>query len=63
MICGAWASDGCNHYDEETGDYKPEFMAEVDAMLKAEYEDAAKLLIDLDEEAKLAEEFFKGEKS
>ncbi len=26
-VCRAWADDGCEHIDEETGEMKPEFEA------------------------------------
>jgi hypothetical protein len=28
-ICRAWADDGCEHFDEETGELKPEFHAKA----------------------------------
>jgi hypothetical protein len=29
-LCGEWASEGCEHIDEETGYYKPEFAAKIE---------------------------------
>ena len=28
-ICGSWADDGCEHFDEESGLLKPEFNEEA----------------------------------
>jgi hypothetical protein len=27
-VCRTWASDGCEHIDEESGDLKPEFQTQ-----------------------------------
>lgn len=62
ILCGKWASDGCEHFDEDSGDYKPEFRGAVDAALKAENEMWEKLNRELEEEYKLADEYWKGEK-
>jgi hypothetical protein len=37
-ICRSWASDGCEHFDEETGEYKEEFKVEVERHRKLEAE-------------------------
>lgn len=34
-ICRVWASDGCDHIDEQ-GELRPEFQVEFDAILKEE---------------------------
>lgn len=35
-ICRAWADDGCEHFDENTGELKPEFVAQAEAAARAE---------------------------
>lgn len=35
-ICGEWASEGCEHIDENTGDIKPQYQAEADRIIEAE---------------------------
>lgn len=60
QLCGEWASEGCEHYDETTGGYKPEFQAQIDAAMKAENEFCDRLAADLEEEAKLAERAERG---
>lgn len=35
-ICRAWASEGCEHYDEETGELKEEFVPQFMAAMEAE---------------------------
>jgi hypothetical protein len=35
-ICRAWASEGCDHLDDETGDPKPEFKAEIEKIYEQE---------------------------
>ena len=42
-ICRAWADDCCEHFDEETGELKPEFRAEANAKAIAEAEAEARL--------------------
>ena len=37
-ICMEWASEGCEHVDPETGEYKPEFREQLEAIAKAEQE-------------------------
>ena len=37
-LCGSWADDCCEHIDEETGQYKPEFLQQVQEALQAEAE-------------------------
>jgi len=36
VICGAWADDGCEHFDEVTGLFKPEFEEEAKRIVEAE---------------------------
>jgi hypothetical protein len=35
-ICRAWADDGCEHFDEETGELKPEFREEAEKLVALE---------------------------
>jgi hypothetical protein len=35
-LCGAWADEGCEHVDEETGRIKPEFEQAVREAVEAE---------------------------
>jgi rubredoxin len=53
-ICGSWASDGCDHIDDN-GDIQPEFKAEADAIAIAEAEADSRYAADLEAEAALAE--------
>ncbi len=57
-LCRAWG-DECDHYDEETGEMKPEFHAE--AALRDAEEDAryGQLAHQLEEEARLAERYWR----
>lgn len=38
-ICRDWVSEGCEHFDEETGELKPEFVAQAEEIAKAEAAD------------------------
>ena len=58
-LCGAWMDDCCEHFDEETGDLKPEFVAEADAKAKAEAEYKAKMVEQWAEDERLAEEYWR----
>ena len=33
-LCGKWSSEGCQHYDENTGEVKPEFQKELNKKLE-----------------------------
>ncbi len=35
-ICRAWLDDGCEHFDENTGELKPEFHAAAEEAARAE---------------------------
>jgi hypothetical protein len=58
-LCNAWADDCCEHIDAETGKIKPEFEAEVEALLKAEAEAEAQMVEEYFEDERLAEEWEK----
>ena len=57
-ICGQWASEGCEHLDEETGDLKPEYHAQAEAIAAAERAAEVAMIEDWREDARLAEEFW-----
>ena len=37
-VCGKWATSGCEHLVEETGELKPEFRAQAEENARLEYE-------------------------
>jgi hypothetical protein len=48
-ICSSWADDGCEHFDEETGKLKTEFVPEAERIWDLERkgdEDYAQLVED-----------------
>lgn len=38
-ICGEWASEVCEHIDEDTNQLKPEFVAEAERLARLEWEE------------------------
>ena len=58
-ICNEWASEGCEHFDEETGELKPEFVAEAEAKAEAEREEERRMYEDWKAESELAEQYWK----
>ncbi len=50
QICRAWASDGCIHFDEETNNYKKEYLPQLEAIQKAEYEAENKVFEEYEKE-------------
>jgi hypothetical protein len=58
-LCNAWASDTCEHFDPETGEPTAEALPLLEAQARSEREWEDQLAKDLDEEAKLAEQFWK----
>jgi hypothetical protein len=36
IICGVWADTGCDHLDEETGMFKPEYQEEANKIMIAD---------------------------
>lgn len=58
-ICRAWASDGCDHIDGESGDIKPEFRQQADEIARQEALAEEELVRQLDEAEKLAEQYWR----
>lgn len=51
-LCGAWADDGCEHFDAETGEVKPEFAAAMcDAIDRQTAEAAEAFMESMDDQA------------
>lgn len=46
-ICREWATEGCEHIDEATGELKPEYQAEADRRAAAEAAAEAAIPADL----------------
>jgi hypothetical protein len=58
-MCGAWRDDGCEHYDDETGEVKPEFTAAAAAAYEADRLAAEAEAAHGAEAERLAEEYWK----
>ncbi len=48
-ICEEWASEGCEHFDEETGELKQEFVKRAQEIAKAEYDYYAQMAEEMKE--------------
>lgn len=57
-ICRAWADDGCEHFDEDTGAFKPEFTAQAEEIMRQEAEADAAAAQSLAEEEAAAREYW-----
>ena len=57
-ICGAWADDCCDHFDED-GHLKPEFHAEAEERARQEALAEEAMVKDLEESERLAEEYWR----
>jgi hypothetical protein len=49
-LCEEWASEGCIHYDEETGNYKLEYQKAIEEAARKEYEEMARWSQDWEKE-------------
>jgi len=59
-ICRAWADDGCMHINED-GDILPQYQEEADKIARAENEMYDRLAKDLEEQERLAEEYWRSQ--
>jgi hypothetical protein len=57
-ICRAWADDCCEHFEEETGELKPEFQAQAEEHERQEREADEKMAIEIAESERLAEAYW-----
>ena len=58
-ICNEWASEGCDHLDENG--VRPEFQAQAEEIARQEHEAEEKLVKDLEEAERLAEEYWRSQ--
>ena len=57
-LCGAWMDDCCEHFDEETGELKPEFVAEAEKVYENERLADQAYAAQIEEEDRLAEAYW-----
>ena len=59
-ICGEWASECCEHIGED-GNILPEFQAEAEEKARQEAEAYSELAAQLEDEERLAEEYWRSQ--